>query len=86
MPEGSGAIRLHGGLLGRIAPVREESGGFLVTMLFAVIIVFLALAAQFESFRDPMVILFSVPMALFGAMTLSSSASPPSTSTPRWGW
>jgi hypothetical protein len=56
-------------LLGRIAPVREESGGFLVTMLFAVIIVFLALAAQFESFRDPMVILFSVPMALFGAMT-----------------
>jgi len=46
-----------------------ESGGFLVTMLFAVIIVFLALAAQFESFRDPVVILFSVPMALFGAMT-----------------
>jgi multidrug efflux pump len=46
-----------------------ESGGFLVTMLFAVIIVFLALAAQFESFRDPIVILFSVPMALFGAMT-----------------
>jgi multidrug efflux pump len=47
----------------------KESGGFLVTMLFAVIIVFLALAAQFESFRDPIVILFSVPMALFGAMT-----------------
>src|SRR5450830_248730 len=46
-----------------------ESGGFLVTMLFAVIIVFLALAAQFESFRDPIVILFSVPMALFDAMT-----------------
>ncbi|MCU6497407.1 efflux RND transporter permease subunit [Rugamonas sp. A1-17] len=47
----------------------SESGGFLVTMAFAVIIVFLALAAQFESFRDPVVILFSVPMALFGAMT-----------------
>jgi len=46
----------------------NESGGFLVTMAFAVIIVFLALAAQFESFRDPIVILFSVPMALFGAM------------------
>jgi len=46
----------------------QESGGFLVTMLFAVIIVFLALAAQFESFRDPIVIMFSVPMALFGAM------------------
>jgi multidrug efflux pump len=46
----------------------QESGGFLVTMTFAVIIVFLALAAQFESFRDPIVILVSVPLALFGAL------------------
>ena len=46
----------------------QESGGFVVTLLFAVIIVFLALAAQFESFRDPIVILVSVPMALFGAL------------------
>src|SRR5207344_499019 len=45
-----------------------ESGGFLLTMGFAVIVVFLALAAQFESFRDPIVILVSVPMALFGAL------------------
>jgi multidrug efflux pump len=37
-------------------------------MLFAVIIVFLALAAQFESFRDPVAILVSVPLALLGAM------------------
>jgi multidrug efflux pump len=46
----------------------NESGGFLITMAFAVIIVFLALAAQFESFRDPIVILVSVPLALFGAV------------------
>jgi len=46
----------------------QESGGFAITLLFAVVIVFLALAAQFESFRDPIVILVSVPMALFGAM------------------
>ena len=46
----------------------QESGGFLVTMLFAVIIVFLALGGLFESFRDPIVILVSVPLALFGAM------------------
>ena len=45
-----------------------ESGGFLVTLGFAVVIVFLTLAAQFESFRDPVVILFSVPLALFGAV------------------
>jgi len=46
----------------------QESGGFVVTLLFAVIIVFLALSAQFESFRDPIVILVSVPLALFGAL------------------
>ena len=45
----------------------QESGGFTITLLFAVVIVFLVLAAQFESFRDPVVILVSVPMALFGA-------------------
>jgi multidrug efflux pump len=44
------------------------SSGFVTTMLFALVIVYLALAAQFESFRDPIVILVSVPMALFGAL------------------
>jgi len=44
------------------------SGSFVVTLLFALLIVYLALAAQFESFRDPAVILVSVPMALFGAL------------------
>jgi multidrug efflux pump len=46
----------------------QESGGFVPTLLFAVIIVFLALSAQYESFRDPIVILISVPMAIFGAL------------------
>jgi len=46
----------------------QEAGGFATTLLFAVIIVFLALAAQFNSLRDPIVILVSVPMALFGAL------------------
>jgi multidrug efflux pump len=46
----------------------QEAGGFLVTLAFAIIIVFLALAAQFNSMRDPLIILVSVPMALFGAM------------------
>jgi multidrug efflux pump len=44
------------------------SGSFTATLFFALIIVYLALAAQFESFRDPVVILVSVPMALFGAL------------------
>jgi multidrug efflux pump len=46
----------------------KETGGFGVLLAFAIIIVFLALAAQFESFRDPVVILVSVPLALFGAL------------------
>jgi len=51
----------------------QESGGFLVTMFFAIIIVFLALSAQFNSFRDPVIILISVPLALFGAMVFIST-------------
>jgi len=46
----------------------QESGGFALTLLLSTIIIFLALAALFESFRDPIVILFSVPLALFGAL------------------
>ena len=46
----------------------RETGGFAVTLLFAVIIVSLALAAQFNSLRDPIIVLVSVPMALFGAL------------------
>ena len=46
----------------------QESGGFVVTFAFALIIIFLSLAALFESFRDPLIILFSVPMSLAGAL------------------
>ncbi len=46
----------------------QESGTFLVTLTFAIIIIFLVLAAQFESFRDPLIILLSVPLAVSGAL------------------
>lgn len=46
----------------------QESGGFLVTFGFALIVIFLSLAALFESFRDPLIILVSVPMSLAGAL------------------
>ena len=46
----------------------QESGGMLTTFGFAIIIVFLALAALFESFRDPLVIMISVPMSIAGAL------------------
>src|SRR5581483_7602102 len=46
----------------------EGSNSFVYTFGFALIIVYLSLAALFESFRDPVVILVSVPAALFGAL------------------
>ncbi len=46
----------------------QESNGMLATFGFAIIIVFLSLAALFESFRDPFVILISVPLSIAGAM------------------
>jgi multidrug efflux pump len=46
----------------------QESGGLVLTFFFALVIIFLALAAQFESFRDPAIILISVPMAISGAL------------------
>ncbi len=46
----------------------QESSGFAMTFLFALVIIFLTLAAQFESFRDPLIILVSVPMSIAGAL------------------
>jgi multidrug efflux pump len=43
-----------------------------VTFFFALIIIFLALAALFESFRDPLIILVSVPMSICGALIFIS--------------
>jgi multidrug efflux pump len=52
-------------------PTRQfvhESSALLVTFFFALIIIFLTLAALFESFRDPLTILISVPMSICGAL------------------
>jgi multidrug efflux pump len=46
----------------------QESSGFVTTFAFALIIIFLSLAALFESFRDPLIILVSVPMSIAGAL------------------
>jgi multidrug efflux pump len=50
----------------------QESSGFVVMFAFALIIIFLALSAQFESFRDPFIILVSVPMSIAGALIFIS--------------
>jgi multidrug efflux pump len=51
---------------GRLAS--QEGSSLAVTFIFAVLIIYLVLAAQFESFRDPLIILIAVPFSIFGAM------------------
>jgi multidrug efflux pump len=47
----------------------EQEGNALVyTFVFALIVIYLVLAAQYESFRDPLIILIALPTALFGAL------------------
>lgn len=50
----------------------KEGSSLILTFFFALIIIFLALAALFESFRDPFIVLISVPMSICGAMIFVS--------------
>lgn len=50
----------------------QEGSALIVTFFFAMIIIFLSLAALFESFRDPLIVLISVPMSVCGAMIFVS--------------
>ncbi len=57
---------------GESRQVRTEGGKFLGTFLLSAILIYLVLAAQFESFRDPFIILAgSVPLALAGSLLFS---------------
>jgi hydrophobe/amphiphile efflux-1 (HAE1) family protein len=46
----------------------EESQGFLLLFGTSLIFIYLVLSAQFNSFRDPLIVLISVPLSLFGAL------------------
>ncbi len=46
----------------------ESSSNLVFAFILALLLVYLALAAQFESFRDPFIIMFTVPLALAGAL------------------
>lgn len=46
----------------------ENGNTMMVAFIFAIIVIFLMLSAQFESFRDPLIILVTVPMAICGAL------------------
>jgi multidrug efflux pump len=65
---------------GESRQLRQEGGKFLPAMGLAIVLIFLVLAAQFNSFRDPIVVLAgSVPLAMFGAMifTFLKFSGPP---------
>ena len=47
---------------------RESSSSLLFAFGLAILLIFLVMASQFESFKDPFVIMFTVPLALFGAL------------------
>jgi multidrug efflux pump len=73
---------------GESRQLRSEGNTFIQTFALAIILIFLVLAAQFNSFRDPFVILAgSVPLAMFGAM-IFTFLKMPDPSVPFWthGW
>ncbi len=47
---------------------RESSNSLLFAFIFALVLIYLVLSAQFESFTDPLTIMFTVPLAIFGAL------------------
>ena len=47
---------------------RSSQGALVVVFVLALLFIFLVLAAQFESFVDPLVIMFSVPLSMIGAL------------------
>ncbi|WP_297338086.1 efflux RND transporter permease subunit [Algoriphagus sp.] len=47
---------------------RESSNSLIFAFIFALVLIYLVLSAQFESFLDPLTIMFTVPLALFGSL------------------
>jgi multidrug efflux pump len=73
---------------GESRQLRTEGGKFLPAFGMAIVLIFLVLAAQFNSFRDPFVILAgSVPLAMFGAL-IFTFLKMPDPNVPFWtrGW
>jgi multidrug efflux pump len=73
---------------GESRQLRTEANKFLPAFLLAIALIFLVLAAQFDSFRDPFVILAgSVPLGMFGALVLTFLKMP-NPNIPFWtnGW
>jgi len=55
-------------LAGTSRDLAESSSSLLNALIFTLVLIYLVLAAQFESYRDPLVVMFTVPLAMAGAM------------------
>jgi multidrug efflux pump len=55
-------------LAGTSNEFQESTSSLYFAFIFALILIYLALSAQFESFRDPFIIMFTVPLAMAGAL------------------
>jgi multidrug efflux pump len=54
--------------LGEARQFRQQGAALVLTFFLSVLVIYLVLAAQFESWRDPLIILMSVPMTIAGAL------------------
>ena len=72
---------------GESRQLRKEGGGFFSALSLALILIFLVLAVQFNSFRDPLIILLgSAPLAMFGALIFTALRAPGDPWSPHWTW
>jgi multidrug efflux pump len=55
-------------LAGDSKDFRESSSSLMFAFMLALILIFLVLSAQFESFKDPLIVMMTVPLALTGAL------------------
>ena len=55
-------------LAGESKEYKDSSSSLMFAFILAIVLIFLVLAAQFESFKDPFVVMFTVPLAIAGAL------------------
>ncbi|MDR2499111.1 MAG: efflux RND transporter permease subunit [Tannerellaceae bacterium] len=61
-------------LSGESKEFRESSNSLMFALVLALFMIYLVLAAQFESFKDPLVVMFTVPLAISGALIFMSTS------------
>ncbi len=61
-------------LSGESKEYRESSSSLMFAFILAIVLIYLILAAQFESFKDPLIIMLTVPLAIAGALVFMDAS------------